>query len=61
LAKNILKGKRIKFIRFVFFRNGLKKSFLKKKDLVEEKDILQAVEHGRYVYKELEALWFLKK
>ncbi|KAJ3321489.1 Actin- protein 3B [Boothiomyces sp. JEL0866] len=43
-----------------YFRSGLKRAFLKKKDLPDS-EIDKAVEHGKFVYRELEALWFLKK
>jgi hypothetical protein len=48
---------------FSYFRAGLKKVFLKKKDLdLSDAQVLKnAIDHGRFVYKELEALWFLKK
>lgn len=45
----------------VVFNAMLKKGFLKNKSLSTDEEISKAVEHGRYVYKELEALWFLKK
>lgn len=44
-----------------YFKTGLKKVFLKKKDLNDFEEIQKAIQHGRFVYKELEALWFLKK
>ena len=42
------------------FRAGCKAAFLKKRDLPADQ-VQKAIEHGEYVYKELEALWFLKK
>ena len=33
---------------------------MKKRDLPPN-EVPKAIEHGEYVYKELEALWFLKK
>ncbi|KAH6602398.1 hypothetical protein BASA61_001146 [Batrachochytrium salamandrivorans] len=41
--------------------NKLKKAFFKKKDLHNAAEIEKAIAHGEYVYKELEALWFIKK
>jgi hypothetical protein len=46
---------------FDYFRKGLKAAFLKKRHLQDPQDIQKAIEQGQYVYKELEALWFLKK
>jgi hypothetical protein len=34
---------------------------MKNRDLTDEKDIQKAINQAQYVYKELEALWFLKK
>ncbi|KAJ3275024.1 LYR motif-containing protein 5 [Terramyces sp. JEL0728] len=45
---------------YTYFRDGLKRAFLKKKDLPES-EVEKAVEHAKFVYRELEALWFLKK
>lgn len=48
---------------FPYFRTGLKRVFLKKRelDLKDEMALRAAIDHGRFVYRELEALWFLKK
>ncbi|KAJ3305830.1 hypothetical protein HDV03_000939 [Kappamyces sp. JEL0829] len=46
---------------FHYFRAGLHRSFMKKAHLEDAKEIQKAIDHGRFVYKELEALWFLKK
>jgi hypothetical protein len=40
---------------------GLHKAFIKNKGLTDSEAIEKAINHGRFVYKELEALWFLKK
>ncbi|KAI7863475.1 LYR motif-containing protein 5-like protein [Spinellus fusiger] len=44
-----------------FFRPKLKSAFLKKKDLVSEQEINRAIEHGHYIIKELEAMYYLRK
>jgi Complex 1 protein (LYR family) len=43
------------------FKARLHQSFMKKKDLKDPKEIQKAIEHGWFVYREIEALWFLKK
>ncbi|KAJ3300546.1 LYR motif-containing protein 5 [Borealophlyctis nickersoniae] len=44
-----------------YFRSRLKNAFAKKRNLEDPEKIKQAIKHGEFVYKELEALWFLKK
>lgn len=44
-----------------FFRKNLKKSFLKNKDESDPEKIGQMIERGKYVIKEIEALYMLKK
>jgi hypothetical protein len=46
---------------FDYFRTGLKRAFLKKQELKDPQEIEKAITQGLFVYKELEALWFLKK
>ncbi|KAI8906811.1 NADH-ubiquinone oxidoreductase complex 1/LYR family protein [Gorgonomyces haynaldii] len=43
-----------------YFRNKLKQAFLKQQNLPSDQ-LDKALERGRFVIKELEALWFLKK
>ncbi|KAI8898883.1 hypothetical protein BC833DRAFT_587897 [Globomyces pollinis-pini] len=43
-----------------YFKKGLKGAFMKKKN-IPESEIQKSIDHGWFVYKELEALWFLKK
>jgi hypothetical protein len=43
------------------FRARLHGAFMKKKDLTDPNEIQKAIEHGWFVYREIEALWFLKK
>ena len=42
-----------------FFKFRLKGAFLKKASLTSDVDIENAVKQGRYVLKELEALWYV--
>ncbi|KAH6601100.1 hypothetical protein BASA50_001778 [Batrachochytrium salamandrivorans] len=49
------------FVSLSYFKDKLKKAFFKKKDLHNAAEIEKAIAHGEYVYKELEALWFIKK
>jgi hypothetical protein len=46
---------------FSFFKTKLKASFMKNQHLKSAQQIDRAISHGKFVYKELEALWFLKK
>ncbi|KAI8923158.1 hypothetical protein BC831DRAFT_472442, partial [Entophlyctis helioformis] len=44
-----------------YYRGKLKGAFLKKRDLQDPADIEKAIAHGEFVYRELEALWFVRK
>ncbi|CAH1396230.1 unnamed protein product [Nezara viridula] len=44
-----------------FFRDRLKKAFLKNKDVSDPEQIEKMIKHGEYVKKEIEALYMLKK
>lgn len=44
-----------------FFRDRLKKAFLKNKDVTDPEQIEKMIKHGEYVKKEIEALYMLKK
>ncbi|KAL2916516.1 hypothetical protein HK105_203949 [Polyrhizophydium stewartii] len=46
---------------YEYFRDRLKKAFIKKRDLTDSAEIEKAIKHGEFVYKELEMLWFLRK
>lgn len=48
-------------VRFETFRGKLRGAFQKQRDLSTEEDISKALERGNYVYKEIEALYYLKK
>ncbi|KAI9203138.1 putative growth hormone-inducible soluble protein [Polychytrium aggregatum] len=61
LYKNLLWIGREYPAGFEFFKPKLKSAFLKNKSLETEEDIRKAIQHGEFVQKELEALWFLKK
>ncbi len=75
LDRNIQKGKSFhsltpdmsihqltcRFTRHAYFKDRLKRSFQKNKHLSTQEDIEKALRLGEFVYKEMEALWFLKK
>ncbi|XP_056373962.1 electron transfer flavoprotein regulatory factor 1 [Hyla sarda] len=45
----------------VFFKERLKKAFMKNKDVSDPEKIRELVTRGEFVVKELEALYFLRK
>ncbi|KAG8438555.1 hypothetical protein GDO86_004936 [Hymenochirus boettgeri] len=44
-----------------YFKERLKKAFLKNKDVKDPEQIKQLIARGEYVIKELEALYYLRK
>ncbi|XP_030069846.1 electron transfer flavoprotein regulatory factor 1 isoform X1 [Microcaecilia unicolor] len=44
-----------------YFREKLKKAFMKNRDVKDPEKIKELIERGEFVIKELEALYFLKK
>lgn len=46
---------------FEFFRTKLKSSFIKHKDVTDPEEINMLLARGKYVMKELEALYMLRK
>ncbi|XP_069618927.1 electron transfer flavoprotein regulatory factor 1 [Ranitomeya imitator] len=45
----------------VFFKERLKKAFMKNKDVSDPEKIRELISRGEFVIKELEALYFLRK
>ncbi|XP_077123315.1 electron transfer flavoprotein regulatory factor 1 [Ranitomeya variabilis] len=45
----------------VFFKERLKKAFMKNKDVSDPEKIQELISRGEFVIKELEALYFLRK
>lgn len=45
----------------VFFKERLKKAFMKNKDVSDPEKIRELIARGEFVVKELEALYFLRK
>ncbi|KAG9472938.1 electron transfer flavoprotein regulatory factor 1 [Eleutherodactylus coqui] len=45
----------------IFFKERLKKAFMKNKDVRDPKKIQELITRGEFVIKELEALYFLRK
>ena len=43
------------------FRRKLKEAFKQNSHMTDKVDIKIAIRHGEYFYKELEAMWFLRK
>ncbi|XP_067860803.1 electron transfer flavoprotein regulatory factor 1-like [Heptranchias perlo] len=44
-----------------YFRDRLKKAFMKNKDVTDPEQIKQLIARGEFVIKELEALYYLRK
>ncbi|XP_055794151.1 electron transfer flavoprotein regulatory factor 1 isoform X1 [Salvelinus fontinalis] len=44
-----------------YFRERLKRAFMKNKDVTDPKEIKKLVDRGEFVIKELEALYYLRK
>ena len=61
LYKNLLFIGKTYPIDYNLFKSKLHNAFMKKKDIIDPTAISKAVDHGWFVYKELEALWFLRK
>jgi len=61
LYKNLLHLGREYPAGYDYFKGKLKAGFLKNKDMTEPRDIKKKLAGGRYIMKELEALYMLKK
>lgn len=46
---------------YEYFRNKLKQAFIKNKDVTNPEQIEKLIGHGRFISKEIEALYMLKK
>ncbi|KAK7086350.1 LYR motif-containing protein 5 [Halocaridina rubra] len=61
LYKNLLYLGRDYPMGYEFFRERLKKAFLKNKDATDPEQIKQMIARGEFVIKEIEALYMLRK